>query len=328
MKIRARQPRTAATSAALTCAIVRHRTAHIGRPATSLLTRPAARSMRNQCARGWQPGRHHARSDDPQSAAQNAASALFVGATSCACSSNYWPFSHGLHAQRVAQQLALIGGQHTRHAQPSARAICARDTINTIQLQITDYDIHRGITTQHTNPSSLLSAAPSSPPSLTPPPLRRTCSGHCAEVFPFRAEFVSADFLVKLVGARRQDASKLLAHKFLPSSPLLPAIAVAGHRRRNLFRPFRRGDSVRETFIGFLVQTGKELRFRSWTGLGGRNRSTVEVPISSCIDRSRAPILNIPLHPGSGIRIHRCANSSLKAEVLPNLKIHVVPPEQ
>ncbi|KZV29804.1 serine/arginine repetitive matrix protein 1-like [Dorcoceras hygrometricum] len=36
------RPRTAATSAALTCAIVRHRTAHIGRPATSLLARPSA----------------------------------------------------------------------------------------------------------------------------------------------------------------------------------------------------------------------------------------------------------------------------------------------
>ncbi|KZV57756.1 hypothetical protein F511_31374 [Dorcoceras hygrometricum] len=43
---------------------------------------------------------------------------LFVGATSCACSRNCRPSSHGLHAQRVEQQLALNGGQHTRHAQP------------------------------------------------------------------------------------------------------------------------------------------------------------------------------------------------------------------
>ncbi|KZV53553.1 ABC transporter G family member 24-like [Dorcoceras hygrometricum] len=109
-------------------AIAPHRapsSAHIGRPATSLLARPAARGMRNQCARGWYPGRHHARSGDPQSTAQGATSAPFVGAIPCARSSDPRPFSHGFHAQRVAQQIALIGGQHTRRAQPSARAICA-----------------------------------------------------------------------------------------------------------------------------------------------------------------------------------------------------------
>ncbi|KZV41850.1 hypothetical protein F511_29050 [Dorcoceras hygrometricum] len=69
---------------------------------------------------------HHARSGATSSAAHDAASVLLVGATSCACCSNSRPLSHGLHARRLAQQLALIGGQRTRHAQPYACGICAR----------------------------------------------------------------------------------------------------------------------------------------------------------------------------------------------------------
>ncbi|KZV24176.1 hypothetical protein F511_03493 [Dorcoceras hygrometricum] len=83
-----------------------------------------------------------------------------------------------------------------------------------------------------------------------------------------------------------------------PSSPPSPPTADAAsvRIRRNLFRPSRRGDSIREIFVGFLVQTGEGVEILVVDRIRRRsNRSTVEVPIPSwnwCIDRSRAPILN------------------------------------
>ncbi|KZV40663.1 hypothetical protein F511_32625 [Dorcoceras hygrometricum] len=62
---------------------------------------------------------------------------------------------------------------------------------------------------------------------------------------------------------------------------------------------------------GFLPT--KELGFRSWTGLGGRHIQPLKCRFSREIGVLTVPgfkFLNLPLRPGSGIQIHRCANSN------------------
>ncbi|KZV50232.1 pentatricopeptide repeat-containing protein [Dorcoceras hygrometricum] len=80
-------------------------------------------------------------------------------------------------------------------------------------------------------------------------------------------------------GATVMDLKPIL--NFLPflSSPVAAVVARHGYRR-NLFLPFRRGDSISETFVGFLVQTGEGIEI------------LVMDRIRRCIDRSRAPISN------------------------------------
>ncbi|KZV32688.1 hypothetical protein F511_26701 [Dorcoceras hygrometricum] len=80
------------------------------------------------------------------------------------------------------------------------------------------------------------------------------------------------------------------------SNPLPSTLAVVAHRRRrNLYRPSWREDSVREIFVDFLVQTGEGVEILIVERIRRRSsRPTVEVPIPSwnwCIDRSRAQIL-------------------------------------
>ncbi|KZV54909.1 pyrophosphate--fructose 6-phosphate 1-phosphotransferase subunit beta-like [Dorcoceras hygrometricum] len=76
--------------------------------------------------------------------------------------------------------------------------------------------------------------------------------------------------------------------------------------RRNLFRPSRQGDSVREIFVGFLVQIGEGVAILVVDRIRRRSSySTVEVPIPSCIDRSRASIF----------KFFRCAPGSESGSV-------------
>ncbi|KZV48568.1 polyol transporter 5-like [Dorcoceras hygrometricum] len=102
------------------------------------------------------------------------------------------------------------------------------------------------------------------------------------------------------------------------SSPLPSSLVVAvARRRRNLFRPSRRGDSVREIFVDFLVQIGEGVEILVVDRIRRRSSSsTVEVPITSwnwCIDRYRAPIFKFFRYVPGGIRIRRYANSGIRA---------------
>ncbi|KZV31798.1 hypothetical protein F511_36077 [Dorcoceras hygrometricum] len=65
----------------------------------------------------------------------------------------------------------------------------------------------------------------------------------------------------------------------------------------------------------FLVQIDEGIGIPVVDRIRRLTQPTVEVPISSCIDRSRVQFLNLPLCPGSGIRIRirRCANSGIGA---------------
>ncbi|KZV28959.1 hypothetical protein F511_07519 [Dorcoceras hygrometricum] len=58
---------------------------------------------------------------------------------------------------------------------------------------------------------------------------------------------------------------------------------AARRHRRNLFRPSRREDPVREIFVDFLVQTGEGVEILVVDRIRRRSsRSTVDVPIPSC----------------------------------------------
>ncbi|KZV42597.1 hypothetical protein F511_33214 [Dorcoceras hygrometricum] len=84
---------------------------------------------------------------------------------------------------------------------------------------------------------------------------------------------------------RKKNTKSHLAN----SSPI-PSSLATRRRRRNLFRPYRRGDSVREIFVGFLVQTGEGVEILVIDRIRCRSdRSTVEMPFPHGIGRSQAP---------------------------------------
>ncbi|KZV48248.1 hypothetical protein F511_43391 [Dorcoceras hygrometricum] len=89
------------------------------------------------------------------------------------------------------------------------------------------------------------------------------------------------DMVFKVLERKKNTKSYSANSSPLPSFLAVDA-AAARRRHRNLFRPSRRGDSVREIFVDFLVQTDEGVEILVVDRIRRRSsRSTVEVPILS-----------------------------------------------
>ncbi|KZV16426.1 hypothetical protein F511_34936 [Dorcoceras hygrometricum] len=115
----------------------------------------------------------------------------------------------------------------------------------------------------------------------------------------------------------RTKSSSAIFSLPLLSSPRRRRLAIVARcRRRSRTCSDRSGEenpSVKSSLC-FLEQNDKGIGIPVVDRIRRPTQPTIEVPISSCIDCSGLQFLNLPLCPGSGIRIHRCAHKSDKSD--------------